>query len=277
MRGRLGQVLYAKSHQNRIEIAWKIACVNGPLHSTERTKQWKLPLSAHNCCSCVQLAFGCVSDCSNTCPSLSYRYSHQMPIWYLSLPVVSAYILEQLLTISWQPRGAYLQVTQVKGHSVVTWCSIWNAVRTLGMAPKLLLAFPFGQGNLSFFLIMGNIHIANCLIGNGLNFMLVYGLCFRVENGGARVIIIWAKGGDRTAFTVVIRWDAIALDPQDTSLLKKVTKKDLKNKNCELGQRPFGSAHEKFNAWIEAVPKPKLMPEPGEKNGRGVSNSDSRS
>ena len=34
VRGRLGQVLYAKSHQNRIEIAWKIACVNGPLHQS---------------------------------------------------------------------------------------------------------------------------------------------------------------------------------------------------------------------------------------------------
>ena len=32
MRGRLRQVLYAKSHQNRIEIARKIACVNGPLY-----------------------------------------------------------------------------------------------------------------------------------------------------------------------------------------------------------------------------------------------------
>ena len=32
--GRLWQVLYAKSDQNRIEIAWKIACVNGPLNST---------------------------------------------------------------------------------------------------------------------------------------------------------------------------------------------------------------------------------------------------
>ena len=31
VRGRLWQVLFAKSHQIRIEIAWKIACVNGPL------------------------------------------------------------------------------------------------------------------------------------------------------------------------------------------------------------------------------------------------------
>ena len=31
MRGRLGQVLYAKSHQNRIEIA----CVNGPFDRVE--------------------------------------------------------------------------------------------------------------------------------------------------------------------------------------------------------------------------------------------------
>ena len=30
VRGRLWQVLFAKSHQNRIEIAWKIVCVNGP-------------------------------------------------------------------------------------------------------------------------------------------------------------------------------------------------------------------------------------------------------
>ena len=31
VRGRLGQVLCAKSHQNRTKIASKIACVNGPL------------------------------------------------------------------------------------------------------------------------------------------------------------------------------------------------------------------------------------------------------
>ena len=30
VRSWLGQVLYAKSHQNRTEMAWKIACVNGP-------------------------------------------------------------------------------------------------------------------------------------------------------------------------------------------------------------------------------------------------------
>ena len=30
MRGRLGQILCAKSHQNRTKIASKIACVNGP-------------------------------------------------------------------------------------------------------------------------------------------------------------------------------------------------------------------------------------------------------
>ena len=55
-------------------------------------------------------------------------------------------------------------------------------------------------------------------------------------------------------------------------LLKKWPKKCKKIylKKSELGQRPFGSAHEKFNAWIEAVPKPKILPEPGEKNGRGV-------
>ena len=34
----------------------------------------------------------------------------------------------------------------------------------------------------------------------------------------------------------------------------------------------FSSAHEKVDAWIEAVPKPKFPPEPGEKNGRGVPN-----
>ena len=40
MRGRLGQVLYAKSHQNRIEIAWKIACVNGPLEPVGFENSW---------------------------------------------------------------------------------------------------------------------------------------------------------------------------------------------------------------------------------------------
>ena len=30
VRGRLGQILFAKSHQNRTKIASKIACVNGP-------------------------------------------------------------------------------------------------------------------------------------------------------------------------------------------------------------------------------------------------------
>ena len=35
----MGQVLYAKSHQNRIEIAWKIACVNGPLGNHNRKKK----------------------------------------------------------------------------------------------------------------------------------------------------------------------------------------------------------------------------------------------
>ena len=51
MQGRLRQVSHAKSHRNRIEIAWKIACVNGPLDCAvgrklgsghiKRVKRWR--------------------------------------------------------------------------------------------------------------------------------------------------------------------------------------------------------------------------------------------
>ena len=36
----------------------------------------------------------------------------------------------------------------------------------------------------------------------------------------------------------------------------------------ELGQCPFGSAHEKFDGRIETVPKPEFPAEPGDKNGQ---------
>ena len=39
----------------------------------------------------------------------------------------------------------------------------------------------------------------------------------------------------------------------------------------------LGSAHEKFDVWIKAVPKPKYPAEPGGKNGWAVPNWNSRS
>ena len=117
VRGRLGQVLYAKSHQNRIEIAWKIACINGPLgthlqknsgkHGLSLAKMWPWSNSSqvggqtipnsihaectiwsghhvHTCRSTILLSRGRVSTCDRNWSMASNMFCWALFLWLTS-------------------------------------------------------------------------------------------------------------------------------------------------------------------------------------------------